>query len=118
MPANLTRNVEGGGGAPIGLAARGVNAGNGHLFVSHLGDICPSGFLPLVCGNVRTDSLAEVYRSHTVFRQLRNPKLLQGRCGICEYAEICGGSRSRAYAMTGDYLAEEPFCIYEPARRH
>jgi radical SAM protein len=112
MPANLTRDIRGKG--PIGLASRGVNAGNGHLFVSHLGDVCPSGFLPLSCGNVRADSVARIYRRHPVFRQLRNPALLKGRCGICEYSRVCGGSRARAYAMTGDYLAEEPLCVYHP----
>ena len=111
LPAHMTRDIRKG---PIGLAARGVNAGNGHMFVSHLGEICPSGFLPLVCGNVRADSLSWVYRKHPVFRQLRDPDLLKGRCGICEYRKVCAGSRARAFAMTGDYLGEEPFCAYEP----
>lgn len=112
LPAHMVRDF--GPGGSIGLAPKGVNSGNGHLFISYCGDICPSGFLPLACGNVRRASIMEVYRSHAVFRQLRNPDLFQGRCGICEYRSICGGSRARAYAMTGDYLAEEPFCSYQP----
>jgi radical SAM protein len=114
LPAHMTRDF--GPGGSIGLAPKGVNSGNGHLFINYRGDICPSGFLPLPCGNVRRDSIAEVYRSHRVFRELRDPDLLKGKCGICEFRNICGGSRARAFAMTGDYLAEEPFCAYQPKR--
>lgn len=117
LPAHLRRDF--GPGGSIGLAPKGVNAGNGHLFVNYCGDIFPSGFLPLACGNLRRDSLKEVYRQHPVFRKLRSPDLLKGKCGQCEFRYICGGSRARAYAMTGDYLAEEPFCAYEPrSSRH
>ena len=112
-PAHMTRDF--GPGGSIGLAPKGVNSGKGHLFVSYCGDICPSGFLPLTCGNIRRDNLADVYRRHKVFRELRSPQLLKGRCGICQFRHICGGSRARAYAMKGDYLAEEPFCAYDPA---
>jgi len=99
----------------IGRAAKGVNDGNGFVFVDHLGNITPSGFLPLVAGNVRSDDLVAVYRHHPVFRALRDPDKLRGRCGRCEFRGLCGGSRARAYAMTGDYLGEEPCCLYEPA---
>jgi radical SAM protein with 4Fe4S-binding SPASM domain len=112
LPDHMTRDF--GPGGSIGLAPKGVNSGNGHLFVSYCGDICPSGFLPLICGNVRTDSLAATYRSNEVFVQLRNADLFKGHCGICEYRHVCGGSRARAYAMTGDYLEDEPFCAYVP----
>jgi radical SAM protein with 4Fe4S-binding SPASM domain len=98
--------------APIG-----VNDGKGFVFVSHVGDICPSGFLPIAAGNVRKDELLEVYRNSPLFQALRKPELLKGKCGRCEFRAVCGGSRARAYAMTGDYLAEEPLCIYQPARR-
>ena len=91
-----------------------MNSGSGFVFISHVGEIYPSGFLPAVAGNVRDDSLVDVYRNHPMFRELRNPDLLKGRCGRCEYRTICGGSRARAYGVTGDYLAEDPFCIYEP----
>lgn len=92
----------------------GVNDGKGFVFVSHVGAIYPSGFLPLAAGNVRVDNLLDVYRNHPMFRNLRNPDALQGKCGRCEFRTICGGSRARAYAMTGDYLAEEPLCVYQP----
>lgn len=96
--------------------ARGVNDGNGFVFVSHRGDIMPSGFLPISRGNVRTHDLVDVYRDDALFRKLRDPDLLGGKCGVCEYRSICGGSRARAYAMTGDPLAAEPSCAWEPAR--
>jgi radical SAM protein len=115
MPTVLTRS-EGPGGS-VGLAPRGVNAGNGFLFVSHLGDIYPSGFLPLSVGNLRQLSLAEAYRSTDLFRRLRTPELLKGRCGRCEFRQICGGSRSRAFGMTGDPFESDPWCSYEP-REH
>ena len=97
-----------------GRAGRAVTDGNGFLFVDHLGSICPSGFLPLVAGNVRTDDLIDVYRDHPLFRALRDPERLRGRCGSCDFSDRCGGSRARAYAATGDPLAEDPGCAYEP----
>jgi AdoMet-dependent heme synthase len=112
LPEHMRRDF--GPGGSIGVAPKGVNSGNGYMFVNYAGDIFPSGFLPLSCGNVRTHSVTAVYRSHPVFRELRRPELLKGKCGICEYRHICGGSRARAYAMTGDYLEVEPFCAYEP----
>ena len=112
MPALLTRSE--GPGHTVGLAPRGVNAGNGFLFVSHQGEIYPSGFLPFSAGNVRKDSLAEVYRHSPLFTRLRNPDELTGRCGRCEYRRICGGSRSRAFALTGDAFRTDPWCGYEP----
>lgn len=91
-----------------------VNAGRGFVFVSHLGDVHPSGFLPLAAGNVREQTLPQIYRDSGLFRDLRDVTNLGGRCGRCEFAAVCGGSRSRAYAMTGDPFAEEPWCGYEP----
>ena len=114
LPWHMRRDF--GPGGSIGLAPKGVNAGNGHLFVSYRGDVFPSGFLPLPCGNIRENSLREIYRTHPVFRELRDPRLLKGKCGICGFRDLCGGSRARAFAMTGDYLAEEPFCAFEPGR--
>ncbi len=98
----------------IGRAPRGVNDGQGIVFVSHRGEIYPSGFLPYPCGTVRRDSLADVYRRHPVFTALRDPDALGGKCGVCEFRRVCGGSRARAYAMSGDLFAEEPACAYEP----
>jgi radical SAM protein len=96
----------------------GINDGKGFVFVSHTGEIFPSGFLPLAAGNVRRDSLTSVYRNSPLFRTLRNADNLDGKCGDCEYRNLCGGSRSRSYALTGDFLAEEPRCIYQPAPTH
>jgi len=91
-----------------------INAGNGFVFISRRGDVFPSGFLPLGAGNVRERSLVEIYRDAPLFRDLRDTAKYGGRCGLCEFVGVCGGSRSRAYAVTGDPLAEEPFCTYEP----
>jgi radical SAM protein with 4Fe4S-binding SPASM domain len=91
-----------------------INDGKGFVFVSHTGDIQPSGFLPITAGNVRNDELLKVYRESRLFTELRDADLLKGKCARCEFRNICGGSRARAYAMTGDYLAEEPLCVYQP----
>ena len=92
----------------------GIRDGHGIVFVSHTGDICPAGFLPLVAGNVRKDRIAEVYRSSPVFQGLHDSSSFEGRCGCCEYHALCGGSRARAFGATGNPLAEDPFCAYEP----
>lgn len=94
--------------------AKGVNDGRGFMFVSRLGEVMPSGFLPLSAGNVRSDSAVRLYRDSTLFRELRDPDALGGKCGTCEFREVCGGSRARAYAVSGDYLAEDPSCAYVP----
>ncbi|MCP2260954.1 radical SAM protein, BA_1875 family [Streptoalloteichus tenebrarius] len=91
-----------------------VNAGRGFVFVSHTGEVHPSGFLPLSAGNVRQRALPDIYRYSPLFQRLRDPDALTGRCGRCEFRTLCGGSRSRAYALTGDPLAEEPWCVYRP----
>jgi radical SAM protein len=98
----------------VAYRTAGVSDGKGFVFVSHLGDIYPSGFLPVYGGNVRLDSLVDVYRNSLLFQQLRDPAYREGKCGCCEYVKICGGSRSRAYWTTGDYLAEDPRCVYQP----
>ncbi|WP_102263063.1 TIGR04053 family radical SAM/SPASM domain-containing protein [Mesobacillus jeotgali] len=95
-------------------APKGVNDGNGFLFISHIGDVMPSGLLPLVGGNVREKPLAEIYRNSPIFKDLRSPDKYKGKCGICEFRFVCGGSRSRTYAVTGDYMESEPFCVYIP----
>ena len=92
-----------------------IRDGHGIVFVSHLGDIYPSGFLPLRCGSVRTGSLVDVYRNSEIFRGLHAPNQFHGKCRTCEYSHICGGSRARAFAYTGDALGSDPFCPYEPA---
>ncbi len=92
-----------------------INAGRGFVFIDHIGNVHPSGFLPVPGGSLRERSLPEIYRDAPLFRELRDVGLLRGRCGVCEYRSVCGGSRSRAYAVTGDHLAEEPYCSYQPA---
>ncbi|MBQ8900113.1 MAG: radical SAM protein, partial [Akkermansia sp.] len=89
--------------------------GKGVLFISHTGEVQPSGFLPLTAGNVRTDDLATLYRTHPIFVQLRDDDALGGKCGKCEYRKLCGGSRARAFGTCGDMMAAEPLCNYIPA---
>lgn len=98
---------------PIGRGF-GVRDGNGVLFISHRGDVTPAGFLPVVTGNVREHALADLYRTHDVFLTLRTVSRLRGKCGRCEYRSLCGGSRARAYAHTGDYMEGDPLCAYVP----
>lgn len=102
-------------GAPAPRHMVPTRDGKGVLFISHTGEIQPSGFLPLTAGNVRTDNLAEIYRSHPLFIQLRNDDALGGKCGVCEYRRVCGGSRARAYGSGADVMAAEPLCNYIPA---
>ena len=91
-----------------------VNAGQGFVFISHLGTVHPSGFLPVAAGSVRTGRLAGIYRTSPLFTGMRDHGRLTGRCGACEFAPVCGGSRSRAFATTGDPYAEDPWCSYQP----
>lgn len=93
----------------------GIRDGHGIMFVSNTGDICPAGFLPLAAGNVRRDNLADIYRNAPLFQDLHHPERFKGTCGGCEYRAICGGSRARAYAATGDPLEGDPFCTYRLA---
>jgi radical SAM protein with 4Fe4S-binding SPASM domain len=92
----------------------GIRDGNGIMFISHTGDVHPSGFLPLSVGNVRRDDVVAAYRESPLFRRLRRPELFTGRCGRCEFHSHCGGSRARAYAASGDPFSEDPLCPYEP----
>jgi AdoMet-dependent heme synthase len=101
----------------IGRAPKGINDGKGFVFVSHLGEVFPSGFLPVSAGNIRRQSLTELYRHSPLFAALRDTANLKGKCGVCEFREVCGGSRARAYAMTGDMFAEEPCCAWQPRRK-
>ena len=113
---HMGRGSGAGPAIPATARAKGVNDGNGFVFVSHLGDIYPSGFLPLGVGNVRSDDLVEVYRESPLLQALRDPDRLKGKCGVCEYRAVCGGSRARAYAVTGDPLEAEPYCTHIPTR--
>ena len=105
----------------LGLARRktrrppaNVNAGQEFVFISHLGTVHPSEFLPLTAGSVRTGRLAGIYRTSPLFTGMRDHGKLAGRCGACEFAPVCGGSRSRAFALSGDPYAEDPWCSYQP----
>lgn len=101
-------------GRPSRQGARGCMAGNGFCFISNIGDVYGCGYLPLVAGNVRQQCFRKIYQESPLFEALRNPDLLQGKCGICEYRYLCGGCRARALATYGNVLAEEPFCTYRP----
>jgi len=92
-----------------------VNSGRGFAFIDHRGEVYPSGFLPVTVGSVRTAPFADIYRDAPLLRALRDPDALGGKCGRCEFRDVCGGSRSRAYAATGDPLAEDPSCPYQAA---
>jgi radical SAM protein len=98
----------------IGRAPRGLSDGKGFVFISHVGEVFPSGFLPVSAGNVRQERLSTIYRESPLFQRLRDTSMLEGKCGACEFKEICGGSRSRAYALTGNPYGEEPCCSYVP----
>lgn len=100
-------------GAPL-LKSTQTRDGKGIMFVAHDGEVYPSGFLPISSGKVPEDNLGRIYRSSTLFTALRDVSNLKGRCGICEYREICGGSRSRAFAELGDAFEEDPACPYVP----
>lgn len=92
----------------------GIRDGNGIVFVSNTGDVYPAGFLPVSAGNIRTTQLAAIYRDSELFQKLRRPEQFNGKCAVCEYRVICGGSRARAFAHTGDALGSDPLCMYEP----
>ena len=100
----------------IGRASKGVNDGNGFVFIDHIGMAYPSGFLPLVVGDVRKQSLVDIYRDSPIMKQLRDYPTLKGKCSWCDFRDVCGGSRSRSYGVTGDYLASEPYCSYFPQK--
>ena len=112
----LSRQKSGLDHAPNTGAARGfgIRDGNGVMFISHAGEVQPSGFLPLTAGNVRTSSPLQTYRESPLFQSLRRPDEFEGRCGRCQFRHICGGSRARAYGATGSVIGEDPLCPYEP----
>lgn len=95
----------------------GIRDGRGVMFISHTGVVSPSGFLPMECGNVRERDPGDIYRNHPLFVSLRDSDALGGKCGQCEFRKVCGGSRARAYGLTGDAFAADPACVYEPRAR-
>jgi radical SAM protein with 4Fe4S-binding SPASM domain len=112
VAAQQARDGEDGGMPP--QRTQGITAGDGFAFVSHVGDVFPSGFLPDSAGNVRTDDVVDAYRNADLFESLRDPDALEGKCGACPFRTVCGGSRSRAYATTGNPLESDPLCPFVP----
>jgi len=119
-PDSQRRQEHAGGGgarhAPSAMNAmtKGCLAGSGVCFVSHRGEVFPCGYLPLEAGNVRRQAFRDIWENSPLFAELRDPDRLAGKCGRCEFKQVCGGCRARAYGMTGEHLGEEPFCTYEP----
>ncbi len=100
----------------LDAVTRGCLGGISFCFISHVGDVQPCGYLEINCGNVRSNSFGEIWNNSEVFKRLRDISLYQGKCGRCEFVRVCGGCRARAYEFSGDYLAEEPLCVYEPGK--
>ncbi len=130
QPHSHRRQAQAGGGDPgdrpsghpsrataMHQMTKGCLAGTGVCFVSHRGEVFPCGYLPVEAGNIRRQPFREIWEHSQVFAQLRDPELLGGKCGICQFKQLCSGCRARAYGMWGDYLAEEPFCVYDPVTR-
>jgi radical SAM protein with 4Fe4S-binding SPASM domain len=93
---------------------KGCLAGTGVCFISHEGEVYPCGYLPAIAGDLRKEKFADIWANATVFNELRDTGNLKGKCGCCEFRNVCMGCRARAFAATGDYLDEEPFCVYQP----
>ena len=104
------------GGHPSDLNAmtKGCLAGTGVCFISHEGEVYPCGYLPVIAGDLRKQTFADIWENSTVFHELRDTSGLKGKCGCCEFRNVCMGCRARAYAATGDFMDEEPFCVYQP----
>ena len=101
----------------LDASTRGCLGGTGFCFISHVGDVQPCGYLEINCGNIKKKPFSEIWETSDVFLKLRDLNQYKGKCGRCEYRTVCGGCRARAYEITGDYLAEEPFCVYQPKRK-
>jgi len=110
-PPNLVGRERG-----LDRMSRGCLAGMGYCFVSHRGEVYPCGYLPVLAGNVRDESFETIYQDSPVFRRLRDLSQLEGKCGECSFVHRCGGCRARAFGLTGNYMGEEPYCVYEPGR--
>lgn len=108
LPARLASD-------PVGRAPRSVSDGDGFIFVGHKGEVYPSGFLPIEVGNIRKTPLSELYRTAPALIALRDRANLKGKCRMCEFRDVCGGSRARAYAITGDAFESDPYCAYLPS---
>ena len=123
MPGSTGISLRPSGGPPVGhtghpsdmnAMTKGCLAGTGVCFISHEGEVFPCGYLPAIAGDLRRQSFAEIWNESAVFAMLRDDDNLKGKCGCCEFRHVCMGCRARAFAATGDFLAEEPFCVYQP----
>jgi heme b synthase len=99
---------------PFHTMTRGCMGGSSFCFISHTGQVQPCGYLELDCGQIKENSFADIWKNSGIFKNLRDLQQLKGKCGHCEFIRVCGGCRARAHEITGNYLAEEPFCVYEP----
>ena len=115
LPASHHRQVHGHPHGQLHAATKGCLAGTGVSFISHRGEVFPCGYLPVEAGHVREQNFSDVWQDSPLFAEMRDPSLLGGKCGACNFNHLCGGCRARSYGTTGDYLAEEPFCAYDPA---
>jgi radical SAM protein with 4Fe4S-binding SPASM domain len=89
-------------------------AGTGVCFISHEGEVCPCGYLPVIAGDLRKQTFSDIWENSQVFHELRDTSNLKGKCGCCEFRNVCMGCRARAYVATSDFMDEEPFCVYQP----
>jgi radical SAM protein with 4Fe4S-binding SPASM domain len=105
-----------GNGQNMAAMTKGCLAGSAICFVSHTGEVFPCGYLPVSAGNVRRQTMREIWNDSAVFAKLRDVDQLEGKCGLCEFKKVCLGCRARAYYASGNYMAEEPYCVYEPKR--
>lgn len=117
LPASYDRQVHGHPHGQMHAATKGCLAGTGVCFVSHRGEIFPCGYLPVEAGNIRIQTFGDIWQDSPLFAELRDPDALEGKCGICQFKALCSGCRARSYGLTGNYLAEEPFCAYQPETR-
>ena len=117
LPASHDRQLNGHPHGQMHAATKGCLAGTGVSFISHKGEVFPCGYLPVEAGNVRREHFADIWQDSPLFAELRDPDLLGGKCGACQFKSLCSGCRARAYGTTGDYMAEEPFCAYDPETR-
>jgi heme b synthase len=117
LPASHDRQVKGHPHGQMHAATKGCLAGTGVCFVSHRGEVFPCGYLPVEAGNVRQKHFGDIWQDSPLFEQLRNPDSLEGKCGVCQFKSLCSGCRARAFGVSDNYMAEEPFCAYQPETR-
>lgn len=117
LPASYDRQVHGHPHGQMHAATKGCLAGTGVCFVSHRGEVFPCGYLPLEAGNIHRQTFGDIWQDSRLFAEMRDPDLLEGKCGYCQFKKVCSGCRARSFGVTGNYLAEEPFCAYEPVDR-